>query len=293
MSSLFARLTHTRVVLAAGNHDCLRADSYYRSFRFPENVYTLFDRELQKIEFPKIHTAVSGFSYTEKEYRTGIEASWKCRRTQENEILLLHGGDEKHLPFTKREAELLGYDYAALGHIHKPDIKETGKSRYSGALEPTDVNDTGKHGFIEGTLEKGELDARFVPFAKREYIHMDILSDEHMTGRDMAEEIRRKIEEEGTENIYRLTITGFRDPDIDFAADGMDAYGNVTDILDFTGPAYNFPKLLEENRDNLLGKYIQSFQEESAGGLLEETALYEGVRALLETGRGRTERSGR
>ena len=285
VNALFARLTHTKVVLVAGNHDFVKQDSYYRSFRWARNVFPLLGKEMQKIEFPELRTAVSGFSYWDREYREGIRDSWKCRRTQDTEILILHGGDEKHLPFRKRETELLGYDYVALGHIHKPDQKEQ-KSSYCGALEPTDPNDTGDHGFILGAAANGLVKTRFVPFASRKYIHLDIQADEKMTGSLLRDTIREKIEEQGIENMYRVEITGFRDPDIEFAAASMDPYGNVIDVLDFTNPSYDFGKLSAVNKGNLLGRFIQSFEKEGEDGLLEEMALYEGVKALLETKRG-------
>ena len=62
--------------------------------------------------------------------------------------------------------DLLGYDYTALGHIHKPDPEITGKCRYSGSPEPTDPNDTGKHGYVIGTAENGVVETEFVPAAK-------------------------------------------------------------------------------------------------------------------------------
>lgn len=40
----FAELTHTKVVLIAGNHDYIRKDSYYRTFQWNENVIPLFGR---------------------------------------------------------------------------------------------------------------------------------------------------------------------------------------------------------------------------------------------------------
>ena len=35
---LLSTLTHTKVVLIAGNHDYIRRDSYYRTFRWHDNV---------------------------------------------------------------------------------------------------------------------------------------------------------------------------------------------------------------------------------------------------------------
>ena len=62
-----------------------------------------------------------------------------------------------------------GFDYLALGHIHKPQSVLRGKAVYSGALEPIDRNDMGKHGYIEGSWEKGRMRLKFIPFACRSY----------------------------------------------------------------------------------------------------------------------------
>ena len=39
---LFSELTHTKVVLIAGNHDYIGTNSNYRTFQWSENVYPLF-----------------------------------------------------------------------------------------------------------------------------------------------------------------------------------------------------------------------------------------------------------
>lgn len=66
---------------------------------------------------------------------------------------------------------------------------------------------------------------------------------------------------------------------------GMDAYGNVLEFVDETKPAYDFEMLAEQNKDNLLGVYIESLKQ-SPEGSEEALALFEGVKALLETKRG-------
>ena len=118
------------------------------------------------------------------------------------------------------------------------------------------------------------------------YVNNEQSEEEIYFDEDDFEAIREKIEEQGIENMYRVEITGFRDPDIEFAAASMDPYGNVIDVLDFTNPSYDFGKLSAVNKGNLLGRFIQSFEKEGEDGLLEEMALYEGVKALLETKRG-------
>ncbi len=90
----FAELTHTKVVLIAGNHDYIRKDSYYRTFQWNENVIPLFGRELEYVEFPELRTAVYGLSYYSREIREPLYESAFAGGIQEYEILLAHGGDE-------------------------------------------------------------------------------------------------------------------------------------------------------------------------------------------------------
>lgn len=284
LDSMFAGLSHTKVVFTAGNHDYLKANSMYRNFRWAGNVVPLLGGRLMKVEFPELKTAVSGFSYQEREMSGGIRVEWKCVRSMENEVFLLHGGDASHLSFKRAEVDLLGYDYTALGHIHKADMEMTGKCRYSGALEPTDPNDIGKHGYVAGTMEHGSVKTEFIPFAKREYIHLEIQVDPEMTGHRLLEMMREKIREHGEENMYRFTLKGFRDPDIRFDIGQMEPGGGVIDIRDLTKPAYDFEKLCVSNEQNLLGRFIRSFlDEQSEAGEIAQMALYEGVQAILDS----------
>ena len=115
---LFSKLTKTKVVLIAGNHDYIRWNSYYRTFRWSKNVFPLFSDRLGCIEFQEIETAVYGFSYYQREITEKKYAKAKAWKKQKNEILLAHGGDEKHIPINRNELVSLSYNYIAFGHIH-------------------------------------------------------------------------------------------------------------------------------------------------------------------------------
>ena len=54
-------------MLIAGNHDHLQKDSNYRSFEWNDNVYPLFGKKLEYVDFPELETAVYGLSYYERE----------------------------------------------------------------------------------------------------------------------------------------------------------------------------------------------------------------------------------
>lgn len=285
LNYMFGRLTVTKVIIVAGNHDYVRQDSYYRTFQWEENVYMLLSPDISCVEFPEHSLAVYGLSYHAKEIPQERYKEVFPERRQGYEILLAHGGDERHIPMKKEDLLGLGYDYIALGHIHKPKQICPGKIAYAGALEPIDKNDTGIHGYIAGEITAKGCHIKFIPSAAREYIHLEVPVHEKMTGRALKEEIRRRLEEKGTENIYKIILTGPRDPEGFFELDVLDPYGNIIEIVDKTYPAYDFGKLKEQNQANILGQFIASF-EGDAEGSIEYEALCEGVHALMETRRG-------
>lgn len=281
---LFSRLSHTKVVLIAGNHDHIKKDSYYATFSWADNVYPLFDEEMQCAQIPEYDLGVYGFSYHRKEIRKPLYDSAAAPGRFRYEILLAHGGDESHIPVKKERLENLGYDYVALGHLHKPQTVGQ-RAAYAGALEPIDKNDTGRHGYIKGTLDERGLRIRFVQHAKREYIHGKLEVTKAMTNTSLREKLRKFIEKNGMENLYKFVLTGFRDADMVLFLDSMDVYGNILEIRDETKPFYDLEQLAVRNRDNLLGRYIESFSM-SEEDSVEQMALYDGVQALMETKRG-------
>lgn len=50
-----------------------------------------------------------------------------------------------------------GFDYVAMGHIHKPEIDEKMKMAYSGSLEPIDMNDIDLEAIFMGRFQREVL----------------------------------------------------------------------------------------------------------------------------------------
>lgn len=282
---MFSKLTKTKVVFIVGNHDYLKQDSFYHTFTWSENVYPILNGHMGCVELPYLKTNIYGLSYHQKEITESLYDRMFAPRKQKYEILLAHGGDEKHIPIKKEVLAGLGYDYIALGHIHKPQTILENKAIYAGSLEPTDKNDIGPHGYVKGEITDKGVTTEFIPSAKREYKHLVISVNETMTNGSVKDAIREAIQEYGLEHIYKFILRGYRDTDIEFELESIKNFGNIIEIVDETKPSYDFEKLLEKNQGNLLGRFIESlkdFEENST----EYQALYEGVQALMETKRG-------
>ena len=245
---LFSELSHTKVVLIAGNHDH--------------------------------DTAVYGLSYHKKEIREPLYDNLRAAGVMPFEILLAHGGDDSHIPIDKRALSASGFDYIAMGHIHKPQALEKNHIVYAGALEPVDKNDTGPHGYIKGEITESGVRTEWIPCAKREYIHLELPVETGDTTGSLRDEIVRLTEEYGSGNIYKIILTGSRNEDVLFDTKRLEDAGNITEVVDETFPAYDIPRLYEENRNNILGRYIGHFAGCEEGSV-EHEALYEGIEALL------------
>ena len=193
-----------------------------------------------------------------------------------------HGGDEKHIPINRKKLAMSGFDYVAMGHIHKPEIDEKMKMAYSGSLEPIDMNDIGPRGYIYGEISKRGLELEFVPFAKRIYRELDFTVTPTATNLEIRHRLIDMIKEQGQDDMYKITFSGYRDPDFDIDVSDIEGVGNVVSVTDNTVPDYDFEELYAENKDNILGMYIKKFLDMEGLTPLQRKTLYYGTKALMD-----------
>ena len=111
MNSILEMLEHTEVVMIAGNHDYIKKNSYYRTFSWAPHVHMICSQEIDCVELDRIQTAVYGCSYHSREIHDPVYDHAVPEGRQKYEILLAHGGDEKHIPIKSNQIMTLGYDY--------------------------------------------------------------------------------------------------------------------------------------------------------------------------------------
>lgn len=282
---LFSTIPYVRVVLIAGNHDRIRKNSAVLSFTWSPNVTFLDSEELTSVYFEDINTEVWGFSYHSAEIReaklNGLEAPDDGRI----HILLAHGGDVNHVPIDRNDLAAAGFSYAALGHIHKPEILTDRRMAYCGSPEPLDKTETGDHGILCGEihpLSRQLTSLEFIPMARLRYIPLNVNVTPATTNTELYSKITRSVESRGAEHIYRFRIRGMRDPEIVFDLEALKLRYRIADILDESEPQYDFTALFAEHPSDMIGFYIRALQKPDMSPV-EKKALYYGIHALLLT----------
>ena len=284
---LFSTIPETKVVLCAGNHDAIKKGSFYDGFKWSDNVIFLGSENVQKVEIPELNACVYGLSYHQTEITDGMYDHIIVDRPDMINILVAHGGDEKHIPINKKRVAMSGFDYVAMGHIHKPFMDEKYKMAYCGSLEPIDVNDTGERGYIYGEVDKKGLEFEFVPFSKRQYVDLDFTVTPNATNMEIRHRLSDIFNERGKDNMYRVTFNGYRDPEFEISIKDVMDCGNIVTVIDETIPDFDFEEMYADNKDNILGMFIGQYLDKEPLNPLQQKALYYGTKALSQAMEGK------
>lgn len=201
---------HTRVFIAPGNHDFYVPGGAYDRVSWPENVHVFRSSDIESVELPEWNAVIYGAAFTAAEMKSPLDG-FRAPRDERLHIMLLHGdvtaGDS---PYGALQREIIGesgLDYLALGHVHQ----YSGLGRvvntlwaYPGCIEGRGFDETGEKGFLAGDLEKGKVELRFIPFAKRKYtvLRADV------TGKEPLSAAGDAISAANAEDVVRLILTG-------------------------------------------------------------------------------------
>ena len=292
LDALFRSLSHTRVVMCAGNHDCLLPSSHYYDVTFPEHVSFLMDSRSDSVYLPELNTQVFGLSYETKQIAQARYDVLRAEYPQRINILLAHGNvlcNDKSVPIHKGILESAGFDYVALGHLHNRfEIGE--RMAYSGSLEPLNRGETGEKGYIAGEISKkgtepAQVQWQFVPHAKRQYIPLEFDVSTDMTELSLCSGVFTKLQECGLQHMYMVTLTGIRDREAVWNTEAILSVlnrkgANVIEVSDETVPDFPVDKLREEQQDTLVGRFIRQM-DKVEDEHLRHMALQYGLQALL------------
>ncbi|MGN0435654.1 MAG: exonuclease SbcCD subunit D, partial [Wujia sp.] len=281
------RLSVTKTVIIAGNHDYIEEGSTWDGFTFESDAVVLPRDRATNAYIKELNVCITGYSYGRPEYTERILERLKPARPDAYNILLGHGGDKTHMPFSKERLAKLGFNYIALGHIHKPQHILKNRMAFSGSLEPIDYTETGRRGYILGeVLEDGNTNITWVPFNKRSYVNMAIDVSTTGSNTEIAELIEEQIKELGTENIYRILLKGRVDCNLEINVNFLAKKYCINEIINRTQPDYDVNELVTVNENNLLGRFIKTLadEEDQRDEELRYKAMRYGIDALLGIG---------
>lgn len=293
INQLLSSEKNIQFVITAGNHDYMIPGSPYYSFKWSGNIHFLSSDKPETVEFPEFNTVVHGFSYYNYELpanKSGeILSGLSCPDDGKKHILMLHGGDDRHLALDYNILKNSGFDYIALAHIHKPRIWDDAPMAFCGSPEPLDRTERGNHGCIVVDLNDTRkiCDLRFVPISHSRYVSCKIKITPDTTITSLRKTISRIIEEKGGSNIYTFSLSGTRNPELDIMADDFKDLGRILEIINESIPDYSLEELCARHKGDLLDKYIYTLTNKTASAdFLDDSdrnALYYGIDALLKS----------
>lgn len=174
----FSSLPSCHFVIAPGDQDPYEEDSFYASGRLPKNVHIFESDQLERIDFPVLHTSVYGWAHLSQ--RILISPIRQKTVADEASFNLLCGCCEigtrsVFCTLSPEEIGSFGADYAALSHGPATEIKVNGRARYAhvGPLEGKSFEESGVGGvlLIDLTYNGKEktFSSRRIPLALHRY----------------------------------------------------------------------------------------------------------------------------
>lgn len=204
------------VFICHGNHDHL-SGSWVR-FQMPENV-EVFGRDVEtktlNVKGETVH--ISSFSYKERHIQEAMHTYFPKANGQDFHIGMLHGsleGNKEHdvyAPFRQSDLIGKGYDYWALGHIHKRQVLHMDPAIvYPGNIQSRHRNERGLKGFYEVTLTKNNTDLQFIPCSMFIYDQLEVSCKDIVHANELISRVEHQLKDYVESNgnaIIELTLT--------------------------------------------------------------------------------------
>ena len=241
----FKQIPETKIFIVPGNHDPYLRNSYYSKYNWSENV-KIFTSKVEKIETKDFDLYGYGFEDFYMKYSKIDEL--KIEDKSKINILLTHasvdGGygydeEQKYNPMTSKELKQIGFDYIALGHIHKRNVLKDNRTMvYPGSTLSLGFDELGKHGMIVGNIEKGNVETEFIKLDEKEFVEIEL----NITNLNTIEELLEKISElDINENdFYKITLIGYRNFEINvYKIYNLIETKNIIKVKDKTKIGYN------------------------------------------------------
>lgn len=190
------------VFVVAGNHDA--ANRMTKSLDTPANMTMLSFRKVQTVRIDELAVAIHGRSFGTQHVDENLAAGFPVAEKGMLNIGLLHtslDGREGHAVYAPCSADDLrskGYQYWALGHIHKQEfVSEDPWIVFPGCIQGRHIRETGPKGCVLVTVEDGAVSiVERCPLDVLRWVECGIDLTNAYEMRDVLECARKSIESE-------------------------------------------------------------------------------------------------
>ena len=199
--------TVPRVLIVPGNHD---PKELYEKISLPENVY-VFTGKTEACDCGDF--VVYGNS--------GCGIGEVTLDSNKINILCIHAdvnGNGDYNSITENELSSYGFDYVALGHIHKySGVKKIGKTTfaYCGAPIAGGFDETGEKGVIRAEFSNETVKTEFITIDERAFYEITVVLDNAEGYGDI------EIPQHSEKDFYKIVLKGTVSPDFVLRADAF------------------------------------------------------------------------
>lgn len=285
IAALFREIPDTKIFISPGNHDPYIKGSYYDTYNFGDNVYIFHNSKLEKYEDKNVN--IYGVAFTEFYMNNSCFENIVIPISNKPNILVAHcdldGSKDKegfsYNPVLQSKLSSLGFDYGAIGHVHKNNLGNKNRIYYPGSTISLGFDELGEHGMIVGEITKDKFYMDFVRLDDRKFEEFELDVSEFASKEDLLEKIMNLNLNKS--NIYKIILVGKRNFEINprellkiLSSD------NILKIKDETKLNYDLEELSMQN--NLRGIFIREVIEKYKSGECTEEEFQKAIEIGLE-----------
>ena len=254
----FKEIENTKIFITPGNHDPYLKNSYYTKFSWNKNVH-IFDSKISVVEDENCR--IYGYGFDDFYYTNPEIENFELPDNEKINILITHATlngtnniERQYNAISKSTLEKIGFEYVALGHIHKLNYEESKRIVYPGSPISMGFDELGKHGMIVGKIENNELQTEFISLDETEFKIMEVDISDMSSIDDIAQYLNSL--ELAQENLYEIYLQGSRSFEIDkYNLKKLIDNQNIIKLKDKTKMSYNLELIAKDN--TLKGLFVQ------------------------------------
>lgn len=285
INDLFKSISDTKIFITPGNHDPLLINSFYNKYAWSDNVI-IFNSKIRKIQDENVD--IYGFGFEDFYMKSNEILDFNIENKEKINILITHGDiansgsqDKNYNPLDKNIIDSKGFDYIALGHIHKNNFDTNNTVIYPGSTVSLGFDELGKHGMVVGNIDEvtKKVELEFVEIDDKEFCEFSLNVDEIEDKEELADKINSL--EVNSNRYYKIILTGKRKFEIKInEIEKMIGNKNIIKIKDQTKLGYDLNEI--KNELSLKGMFVQELLNLEKEGIYSKEQIEKAIEIGME-----------